>query len=161
MKDLKEMTNEELSQLIAQASALLANKSNDSIALVKPEAESDLSEQLESNPEEGKAEFELVLRARAFKGSKKCWLARLDYNEKHKMVRSRSFLDAELVDRKQQSARVWTERKLFKVQLNQGDWLEFCQTGSAKYDSREIVQYKDGKFLNQRGDEVETDFERI
>jgi len=162
MKDLSKMTAEELSQLIGEASALLASNSIVSMPTVKSEPEPERTGQLDSTlMGESGDEFELVLSAKAFKGSEKCWLARLDYNEKHKMVRNRCFVDADLVDRKQQSARVWTERKVFKVQLNQGDWLEFCQAGSAKYDTREIVQYKDGKFIDQRGDEIETDFERI
>ena len=67
MKDLSKMTAEELSQLIGEASARLANNSIVSMPIVKSEPESEQTGQLAGNlMGESGDEFELVLSAKAF-----------------------------------------------------------------------------------------------
>lgn len=112
IEPLKELTIEELRELAAQVQDEIARKAEKQFAVVE-------------------------LAYNAYKGSGKCWVAKVDPQTKAKL----GFLDATARDPRDG----YSGTKTFSVPLIEGEMYLFCETGSKSSDSRYYRKVANGK----------------
>lgn len=112
IEPLKELTIEELRELAAQVQDEIARKAEKQFAVVE-------------------------LAYNAYKGSGKCWVAKVDPQTKAKL----GFLDATARDPRDS----YSETKTFSIPLEEGAMYLICETGSKSSDSRCYRKVMNGK----------------